>query len=173
MLFSQVGAWAPFKIDALGLATLLEADELNLMFGTLLRSQYLECVPTLAAYVAARNYFAKPLPGFALYNVIDGIYATDVAAWLGRWLIVQEFTWKSSSVRIMVDSQTLGNRNLFSQSCSLFLGLTISTIVLFIAGVTKDWWGVANGIAMQMLGLTRWVTSEQYRASLDDAARAP
>jgi hypothetical protein len=64
MLFSQIGAWAPFKIDALGLATVLGASELNIMFGTLLRSQYLECVPTLATYIVAGNYFAKPISGF-------------------------------------------------------------------------------------------------------------
>jgi hypothetical protein len=47
--------------------------------GGLVRYRYLEYPSLLGAFVIAGNDIVKPIPGFTLYNVSDGIQATDVA----------------------------------------------------------------------------------------------
>ena len=54
--------------------TLLGASEMDEALGGLVR--YLSL---LGAFVIAGNDIVKPIPGFTLYNVSDGIQATDIA----------------------------------------------------------------------------------------------
>jgi len=92
--------WAPFRIDALGLVTLLGVDELNLAIGRLACNRVTEYLLLLGGYIIANDSFAKPIPGFLVYNISDGIMATDVAGWFSRWLICQDLTWSSTTLRI-------------------------------------------------------------------------
>ena len=79
MIFHFLKTWAPFKMDALGIVTLLGADEMDAMVGRLVRTPYTNYLPLLGAYTVAGNSITKPLPGYAVYNITDGIKATDVA----------------------------------------------------------------------------------------------
>lgn len=81
--------WRPFSIDALGLVTLLGAEEVNQALGTLARRRYLEFLPLLAANIVAGDTFRNEQAGHALYNITDGITTTELKGWLTRWLSVQ------------------------------------------------------------------------------------
>ena len=76
--------WAPFQIDALGLITLLGAEEVNASVGRLVRSTWLEYLPLLGAYVIANESFREKKPGYHIYNISQGIHTTDLAPWLSR-----------------------------------------------------------------------------------------
>lgn len=162
--------WAPFHIDALGIVTLLGASDVNLAVGTLIASPA-EYLPVLAGNVIADNSFTKPIPGFVLYNITDGIVATDVAGWFSRWLICQHLTWSSTSLAITV-SQNGGQawswraRRLSHRVLGLF---TLSTLII-LAILTGDWWGLANALSMLGGMVTREILVEQNRAALDAAA---
>lgn len=43
--WSHLKAWQPFRLDALGLVTLLGADEVNNAVGRLVKSRWLEYMP--------------------------------------------------------------------------------------------------------------------------------
>ncbi len=70
--------WAPFRLDALGLVTLLRAEEVNVAIGALQHSLFTECLPLFGTYMIAGNKFTRPIPGFALYNITDGVYVPIV-----------------------------------------------------------------------------------------------
>jgi len=101
MSLASLKDWAPFKIDALGLVTILGQAELDLTLGSLVRNRLTEFLPVLAAFVVAGDNITKAIPGFTVYNITDGIVATDVAGWFARWLLLQDFKWNSSSVRVI------------------------------------------------------------------------
>src|SRR5271170_5883454 len=92
--------WAPFKIDALGLVTLLGADELNGAIGRLSKSQLTEYLPLVGGFVIASDSIRSHIAGFTLYNVTDGICATDVAGWFARWLLFRDLTYNSTTLTI-------------------------------------------------------------------------
>ena len=76
-------AWSALKIDALGLIMLLGADAMRKTLGQLKYSPW-EYFPLLAGHVFADNSIAEPVPGFTLYNISEGIVATDLSAWFTR-----------------------------------------------------------------------------------------
>jgi len=73
--------WMPFRIDALGLVTILGNDRVDLVLGQLTHSSLTEWLPLLGAYTIVSNRIIEPLPGFNLYNITDGITASDLAGW--------------------------------------------------------------------------------------------
>jgi hypothetical protein len=84
--------WAPFKIDVLGIVTLLGADSLRRAVARLVFSPSAEYLPLLAAHIIADNSIADAVPGFVLYSITDGTKATDLSAWWTRWLLSQRLT---------------------------------------------------------------------------------
>ena len=54
--------WQPFRIDALGLVTLLGSEEVNRSIGTLQRRRFTEWLPLLAAFVIAGDRFTDEQP---------------------------------------------------------------------------------------------------------------
>jgi hypothetical protein len=103
MPWRDVKQWRPFSIDALGLVTLLGAEEVNKALGTLERRRYTEYLPFLAAYIIAGDRFVDEQAGHSLYNVTDGITTTELKGWFTRWLSSQRvsnattvFRWRVS-----------------------------------------------------------------------------
>lgn len=76
--------WKPFKIDALGLVTLLGAEEMNLALRALIWSDLKECLHLTAAYAVANNDIMTPKSGFTLYNISDVMKGAGIAAWFYR-----------------------------------------------------------------------------------------
>ena len=122
--------------------TLLGASEMDEALGGLVR--YLSL---LGAFVIAGNDIVKPIPGFTLYNVSDGIQATDIAgSVVGS--IARTFTWNSSSLHLS-PIQRRGRHSHFAEEvCSALFGFVTISAVIFITIFVWDWWGFANAISI-------------------------
>ena len=151
--------WAPFKLDALGLITVIGAQEVNHSIGRLSRSRITEYLPVVSSFVVANDSIRSAIAGFELYNVTDGIYATDFAGWFTRWLISQDLTYNCTTLLINIDHSTGGQGDSFHLAA--ILGLAVFFATLGLAGVMCDWWGIANALS---LGITVLVRSELLRA---------
>jgi hypothetical protein len=88
--------WKPFQIDALGLVTLLGADEVNQSVGSLQHRRFTEYLPQLAAFVIAGDRFVADAPGFTLNNLSDGITSTELEGRFSKRLMSQD-TEKATS----------------------------------------------------------------------------
>lgn len=152
MAWRKLHAWSPFKIDALGLLTILGADEINQAVGRLTESPIIDWQPQLAAHVIASNQFAKPLSGFNLYNISDGILATDLAGWFARWLLQQDLAWNTS---IIYMSKAQPSRPLRWIVSGYVLGICTSVATIVTAGLLRDWWGLTNAISMAVSVMVR------------------
>jgi hypothetical protein len=80
---TSLKSWSPFKIDALGLITLLGADAIRKTLGRLVYSPF-EYFPLLAGHIFADNSVAEPIPGFVLYSITESMKAVDLSAWFTR-----------------------------------------------------------------------------------------
>lgn len=109
MLLTRFESWAPFRVDALGIVTILGADQMDLVLGRLAHTGFSTFLPLLGAYKAADNSIVKPIPGFTLYNVSDGVLATDINGWFARWLLCQDLTFTSTTLimSILCQSKTI------------------------------------------------------------------
>lgn len=168
VLLEQLREWAPFKIDALGLVTMLGATEVDLTVGRLVYNRYTEYVPILAGFIIAGDSITKPIPGFVLYNVTDGILATDVTGWFARWLSCQDLTWNSSTLRISVNRHQRSTRA--DDFCSIIVALSVMIPLSLMTFLTHDWWGVTNAISMLVSVVVRCMLVKQNRAAVDRAA---
>ena len=156
--------WSPFKIDALGLVTLLGAEEINAAVGRLVSSAYLEGLPLLGAYVIAGDRFTEKVAGWNLYNISQGIHTTDLAAWLTRWMLSQEFETTRSYVKWTVTKpQSRTNETITSILISVLLnGFLIAGTV-----ASADWYGLANALAMDISIIVRVYVIGQQRLAVD------
>lgn len=173
MSLHRLANYAPFRLDALGLVTILGGPELDQAFGTLRQNRYFETMPTIAPFVVAGDYISKPLPGFVLYNITDGIMATDISAWFGRWLLAQNLTWNSSTLFISYRAVRKQKSFISAYIKSLVITLVIMSILLAIAVVTGDRWGAANVVSMAASGIVRWFTICQLRVSMEKSRAHP
>jgi len=156
--------WAPFKIDALGLVTLLGAEEVDDAIGRLAQSTYLEYMPLLGAFVIAGDRFREKKPSFSLYNISEGIHTTDLSPWLTRWMTSQDFETTRSFVRWTVTPpRPHRRRTLIAALLSfIFNGFLIALTIL-----SKDWYGLANGLAMVTSILVRAYVIKANRDGID------
>lgn len=137
----ELKAWSdkvPFKMDALGLVTLLGADQVSTAIGSLQRRRYTGALPLLAAFVLAGDRFTSVQPGFTAYNLGDGITSAEMSGWFTRWLMCQNinntttmFQWKHRQ-----PSRDSGRTRLIAMtvSCSLVIPLVVLT------GLMGDWY---------------------------------
>ena len=167
MLLSDIRHWAPFRLDALGIVTLLGATELDLCIGRLVRNRLTEGLPVLAAYIVASNSIIKPIPGFVLHNISDGILATDITGWFARWLLCQNSTFASSVVSITLNQRPASKWDEFSAYIAGSLAIGPLLVLAILMG---DWWGLVNGLSMLISVLVRRTVVGQNRAALDLAA---
>lgn len=169
---SVVRDWAPFTIDALGLVTLLGAESVDRVAGQLTHDKLTAWLPTLGTYVFADNRVIEPLAGFHLYNITDGIMATDLAGWFARWLLREDVTVCASTLRISwasTDPRPAPSkfRHLAETLLTYSLGVVGTLVPAVLAAVLRDWWGLANGIAIIASVLVRQACLRQHRAYID------
>ncbi|KIX08977.1 uncharacterized protein Z518_00055 [Rhinocladiella mackenziei CBS 650.93] len=166
MLLSTLKSWSPFRIDALGLVTILGFHEINLSVGRFLHSWITECLPFLGAFTVASNQILEPIPGFVLYNISDGIMATDLSSWFTRWLTLYPLTYTSTVLEFKTDANPLPHpRWLASPS----LGICVCSPLIVLACLMGDWWGLANALSMTASVIVRKVILLQNRAAIDRA----
>ncbi|KAF2116954.1 hypothetical protein BDV96DRAFT_490563 [Lophiotrema nucula] len=160
-----------FRLDALGLVTLLGADNLRDTYGRLESPEFAieDYFPTLASHVAFDDSILKPLPGFTLYNISDGIKATDLSAWFTRWLSTQKFTECSTTLRIEANSiganrKPIGGLSFPPAFIIVFLFLGLGTIL------TGDSIGVLCVWSLLIASICRANIVDNCRATLEDHA---
>ncbi|KAI1448496.1 hypothetical protein F5Y02DRAFT_431294 [Annulohypoxylon stygium] len=167
MLLDSLARWQPFRIDALGLVTIFGAEELDIAIGTLAQSWATDWLPYLGSYTVANNQIAKPITGFVLYNITDGIVATDVVGWFARWLCSYPLTYSATTITLRFDGSAMPADR---RAISLAFGM-LSTFPLFmLAALMGDWWAVFNIVAVMTSIVVRQQITGQLRASIDQAA---
>jgi hypothetical protein len=164
MALHSLVSWQPFHVDALGSVTLLGADEMQKAVGRLSQSCITEWLPLLAAYTVASDQILQAQSGFTLYNIIDGVVATDLSSWFTRWLASYPITYTATRIVLRNDGSTLPA---MKRSLAVFLGL-LSTLPLFIlAVVMRDIWGCLNVSALLLSVICRQGMVSQLRSAMD------
>lgn len=157
-------SWSPFKIDALGLVTLLGAEEIDAAVGRLVSSAYLEYLPFLGAYVIAGDRFTDKAAGWNLYNISQGIHTTDLAAWLTRWMLSQEFSTTRNFVVWKVTPPRTRKAETF---LSILIGIACNGFLIAGTILSADWYGFANALAMIISIIVRVYVIGQQRLAVD------
>jgi hypothetical protein len=184
-------SWQPFRLDALGLITLLGADEVARAVGSLAHNTLTDYLPLFGAFKIASDQIATIEPGFSLYNISDGIWVTELAPWLTRWLsshLESNYTilrwcvcpggpcdWKDDSTGEANKAEKQQRSNdgpfpttLFWQRCiAIVLGILLNLGLAAFAAVQADWYGTANSGAMIGSVLVRAYMTRTYRFAID------
>ncbi|KAJ5421473.1 hypothetical protein N7491_009918 [Penicillium cf. griseofulvum] len=166
-----LSTWAPFEIDALGLVTLLGADEVNVSVGRLAPSKWLEFMPLLAGFVFAGDRFRTKQPTFTLYNISSGIVTGNLAAWFTRWMSAQDFELSRSLVywEIVDVARSNSTAQLRDFAIAGMVSFAFTGFLLAMTVLSADWYGFANTIAIIILITVR---SYMLHASRDAINRA-
>ncbi|KAJ5956589.1 hypothetical protein N7501_010868 [Penicillium viridicatum] len=159
------GRGTGLKIDALGLVTLLGAEEMDRSIGRPVPSIYLKYLPLLGAFVIAGNRFTTKKPGFVLYNISAGIMTTELAGWFSRWLQAQDFKQVRSIVTWQVKERSHRWREFIVGF--LLVGLPVHGMLIALTVLAADWWGFANVIAMTISVAVRCIMVAQNQAGID------
>ncbi|KIN08353.1 hypothetical protein OIDMADRAFT_48218 [Oidiodendron maius Zn] len=159
--------WAPFHIDALGIITLLAADSLRQSISRLVHNPFAEYLPLLAAHIFADNTIANPIPGFTLYNITDGVMATDLSAWWTRWLMCQKLNYNSTTFHVNALAQ---RRPLTTLHWALMvcINFTVNATLVVIPVLLGDWYGFASSVSLVAVIIARGCMLFSLRRSLDN-----
>lgn len=157
--------WSPFRLDALGLVTLIGAEEVNQAVGRLVYSKYTTFLPLLGQYLIAGDQFKTAVPGFTLYNLTDATTTTSIAGWFSRWLRSQELKTSTTVFEWTVLPEE--RRMWRGGQASLFIGSLVLTSMLALTVLMGDWWGVANSIALVASVFVRWYLIREHNIGLN------
>ncbi|CAE6995017.1 hypothetical protein PTT_16152 [Pyrenophora teres f. teres 0-1] len=173
-----VASWAgatQLRIDALGIVTMLGAEEINASVGRLLPSRYVEFLPYLGAFIIAGDRFRTKPPGFTVYETKGGVKSTELSGWFARWLKAQDFHEVHHRVdwKVLNDSAQCAVRRKLRRSklLSLCIGFIFNGILLTASVLSGDWWGFANALSMIVSVAVRVFLLHQNRCSIDNAIR--
>ncbi|KAJ4369183.1 hypothetical protein N0V83_006267 [Neocucurbitaria cava] len=161
---ASVKSWSPFKIDALGIVTLLGADAVRKSLGRLTYSPF-EYFPLLAGHIFADNSVADPIPGFILYNITEGMKATDLSAWFTRWLLCQKVTY--SATKLKITGTTRGREPTSHHSRARTIALVLNSFLIIWPLLSSDWYGSVASFSLVGLVAVRIWTLRAMRQSLD------
>ena len=165
-----LAGWSPFRLDALGLVTLIGAEEVATAIGALQRNWIADYLPLLGSFLIAEDKFTTPLPGFTLYNASDGIYVPVVSGWFSRWLIANLnknftggtlFTWNT-------DSKRDKRRAIAAEVLAVTIGVVANGGLITVAALQGDAYGIANAAAMAVSALVRRLMLGRKRKALND-----
>lgn len=165
-ILKSANDWAPFKIDALGIITLLGADSLRQSVSRLVPNGYAEYLPFLAAQIFADNTIADSVPGFTLYNITDGVLAIDLSAWWTRWLLCQKLNWNTTTLQV---NALVQQRPFFTigSAVMLCINVAIDATLIVIPVLLGDWYGFATSVALVVTIVPRTYIVFSLRKSLD------
>lgn len=165
-VLESVKDWAPFKLDALGIIALLAADSLRQSISRLVPNGIAEYLPLLAAQIIADNTITNGVPGFALYNITDGVFATDLSAWWTRWLTCQKLNWNTTTLHVNALPQ---RRPLLTirWAAMLFFNVAIDAALIVIPVLLGDWYGFAASVGLVVTVLARAYILSSLRQAID------
>ncbi|KAI0859816.1 hypothetical protein F4860DRAFT_515548 [Xylaria cubensis] len=161
--------WAPFKLDALGIITLLGTESLRQSISRLVLNRFVEYLPLLAPHIIADNTITDVVPGFTLYNITDGVLAIDLSGWWTRWLICQAFNWNTTVLEVRTSPP---RRSLITCSWLVMLcfNVIINIAIIVIPALLDDWYGLAASISLVVTVISRAYVLSSLRRSVDDLA---
>jgi hypothetical protein len=163
----HLSTWAPFKIDALGLVTLLGQEQVNAKLGRLVREGYLDFMPLLGAFVIAGDLFRERQAGFNLYNITSGITTPEMSGWFTRWLKAQGFDKDKRDVEWVIEDKkhSYAKMNWIALIVAFFFqaGFLVLTILI------GDWYGIANSLSMTASVFVRAYVLKANRDAIDKA----
>ena len=163
-------SWAPFRIDALGIVTMIGAEQVDKAVGRLIRSRYTDYLPLLAAHLVAGNHFTAAVPGFTLYNLSDGIVTTRVSGWFGRWLAFQDLKASTTAFRWTILEKPQ-KRSWSRKVVPWVIGAASNGFLLILTILTRDWWGLSNSIAIILSVMVRNILISENIAGIDNRVR--
>ncbi|KAJ5637472.1 hypothetical protein N7490_007351 [Penicillium lividum] len=166
-------SWAKgtgLQIDALGLVTLLGAEEMDRSIGRLMPSVYFDYLPLLGAFVVAGDRFKERKLGYTLYNISAGIVTTELSGWFARWMRAQEFHKIRSKVTWEVIDRP-PRRKTFSVGLFL-ISIPLHGMLLALTVLAADWWGFANVLAMVVSIFVRCVQVAENQDGISENIRA-
>lgn len=162
---SNLSSWSPFRLDALGLLTMLGADEMSREIGSLANNTLVSWISLLGGNVIPSNAFADALHGFTLYNISDAIQSTSLAGWFSRWLLAQRTSQSTSlfiwSVRFHPRSH--GRR-------APLIGTMVNACITGLPILSGDHYGLAAALSMDVGIIVRAYLVKQNRDAIDKAA---
>jgi len=172
----RIFPWQPFRLDALGLVTLLGAEEVSRAIGGLQHSLMTEYLPLMGAYLIAANKFTDPLPGYQAYNITDGIIPPSLNGPFTRWLDNHIYTNSRSKDNTTIVTWTLAPKadmdRVWRKHCvPLAIGIVLNSALLVITILMADWYGIANSAGMILSVAVRWYLLRETRLSLGEWAR--
>ena len=170
MPWYHVLKWQPFRIDALGLVTLLGADEINRSVGRLVKSRYTEYMPLLGAFVFAGNQFTDAYPGHNLYNLSAHIQTSDLAGWFQRWCINQHFPKGGAAVDWEISGADKPAHSPSKTLVAFIISFLTNGMLVAFTLSQGDWWGLGNALSMVISVIIRTLLVRENRKALDVAA---
>lgn len=167
--------WQPFRLDALGLVTLLGAEEVSRAIGGLQHSSVTEYLPLMGAYLIAANRFTDPLPGYMAYNITDGIIPPALNGAFTRWLDNHIYSSSRRDLSITTITWTLASKKDLASSWRkqfqpLIISFVLNSALLVMCVLLADWYGIANSAGMIMSVVVRWFLLRQNRRKLHEYA---
>jgi hypothetical protein len=167
----RIFPWQPFRLDALGLVTLLGAEEVSRAIGGLQHSMLTEYLPLMGAYMVAGNRFTEPLPGYKAYNITDGIIPPSLNGAFTRWLDNHMYSTSGPKDNITDVTWTLASdahmhRFWRKQFLPIVIGFFLNSALLIMSVLLADWYGIANSVGMILSVIVRWYLLRQNRHHL-------
>lgn len=163
--FDSSAKGSGLRIDALGLVTLLGADEMDRSIGRLMPSDYFDYLPLLGAFVVAGNRFTKKQTGVTLYNISAGILTTELAGWVSRWVQAQDhYKVRSKITWEVADRPRQWQKFIYG---FLLIGFPVQGMILAMTVLAADWWGFANVVSMVISVIVRCAQVSENRAGID------
>ncbi|KAL2844583.1 hypothetical protein BJY01DRAFT_186434 [Aspergillus pseudoustus] len=159
--------WEPFRVDALGLITLLGAEDVDTWVGRLVPSRWMEYMPLLAMYVIAGDRFRRKTPSFLLYNITKGIHTTDCAAWFTRWIQCQNF--ETTRCIVYWEARETPRSQTVDHLCAAGVSLCFTGLLLVMTVLSRDMYGVANAVAIIVSILARAHILRENRTTIDNS----
>lgn len=167
----RIFPWEPFRLDALGLVTLLGAEEVSRAIGGLQHSLVTEYLPLMGAYLVAANKFTDPLPGYKAYNITDGIIPPSLNGSFTRWLDNHIYSNSRRDDNTTIVTWTLApkadvDRSWRKHCFPLVIGIVLNSALLVITILMADWYGIANSAGMILSVAVRWFLLRENRLQL-------
>lgn len=163
--FKSLKSWSPFRLDALGLLTMLGADEMSREIGSLSANTLVSWMSLLGGNVVPSNAFVNPLHGYTLYNISDAIQSTSLAGWFSRWLLAQHPSQNTSvffwSVRTY--PRCYGHR-------AIVIGAIVNMCIVALPLLVGDFYGLASALCIDAGIIVRAYLVRQNRDAIDRAA---
>lgn len=163
--------WSPFRLDALGLVTLLGAEEVSRAIGGLQHTWLAEYLPLMGAYMVAGNKFTEPLAGYTASNITNGIIPPELNGPFTRWLysnipdVSRQQTTTTTIHWSLVDEQ--GEKQAgWRQMTAVLIGFTFHSALIALTVLIADWYGLANSISMAVSVAVRWFLIRQNRLEM-------